>query len=182
MNAGNIVFKSVTISAMLAGALAVSACAPARKEFLPDKDKPKVFSVSFRQLPPEPVYARLRWVHLPQVLPASEQPQSGAGLIAPVMHVEFKNASLEEVTRKLAEASRYHSYCASSVAGKTITINMLGTLEEVLAKVSEQASAQAIVDHENRAISMLAAAAAAYFVQEQESTSPAETVAPRFAE
>ncbi len=143
---------------MLAVTLLVG-CGPTSKEWEPDKKEPMVFDVAFRQLPPEPVYNRQRWVHLPEPLPSKELPDSSAPLIQPVFHMDLKNVTLEEAAKSLALTSRYTSYCASTIASQKISINSLGTTSELAEQISRKANVHVVVDDVNKEIRFMAGAA-----------------------
>lgn len=134
----------------------LTACGPAVKEWEPSKAKTRVSSVAFRQLPPEPVYNTVRWVHLPEPLPSRELPLSDAPQIRPVFHMQLKNVTLEEAAHLLAASVRYGSYCASSIAKKRVSINALGTTDELAAQIASQARVDIYVDHVNQQVRVLA--------------------------
>ena len=146
---------------IVAGSILLSACGPQMKEWTPDKKTPAVYEISARQTPPQPVYKKLRWVNLPEPLPSREPLESGAPVIKPVFHMELKNATLEEAAAALASTARYGSYCASTVADRKITINSLGTTDELANEISGKASVHVVVDHGNRQIRILAGASEA---------------------
>ena len=136
--------------------VALTACGPTGKEWEPDKKEPKVFSMSTTQTAPQPVYSRLRWVHLPEPLPSRQMPESGAPQIYPVFHMQLKNTRLEDVARLLASTARYSSYCASTVADKKVTVNRLGTIDELAQYIQQDAGVRVVVDHENKQVRFMA--------------------------
>lgn len=156
------------ISALLAtAAMLLSGCGPTAKEWQPEKDTQKVYSVAANQLAPEPVYNRQRWVYLPEPLPSRELPDSDAPEIRPVFHMQLKNTKLEEVARLLAATARYNSYCNSSIADKKISIDTLGTIDELAEAISTKANIHVTVDHNDKQVRFLVGNADA-----ESSTSP----------
>ncbi|MBX7144678.1 MAG: hypothetical protein K1X79_09530 [Oligoflexia bacterium] len=136
-------------------ALSLSACSGAHSlEWKPDQ-KRHAYAVSLSQTAPEPVYNRLRWVHAPDVMPARDLADSGAGVIFPVVHLDLKAVSLDEAAKALASTSHYSSFCASSIAGRKLTISKLGTIDELAVAIGKSADIRVQVDHEGRAVRFL---------------------------
>jgi hypothetical protein len=117
----------------------------------------KTYHVAHRQLAPDPVYNRLRWVHLPEMYPSmlykadEERPR-----YFPVYHFSIKNRPLCHAASQLAGTARYSSYCSSILRSEKITVETLGTIDEI-AEAIEAANAivRVIVDHENREVRFL---------------------------
>ncbi|RMG44031.1 MAG: hypothetical protein D6719_02615 [Candidatus Dadabacteria bacterium] len=116
--------------------------------------KRKVFRVASSQLPPEPVYNRLRWAHLPDPAPARVV-YTSAPKIDPIMQLKLNNATLEQAANSLARAMRYRSYVAGTIANQRITINTLGTLDELGAALAKKANVHLVIDHKNKEIRVL---------------------------
>jgi hypothetical protein len=144
------------ICLMAALAAVIAACAPKMPEWQPEDKSSQVFSVATRQLPPPPVYNRIRWVMPPEPLPVSGLPASNAPALRPIMHLELTNATLEETSKILAESARYRSYCSGLIADQRITINKLGTLDELAQAIAEQAGIQVVLDHHSREVRFFA--------------------------
>jgi hypothetical protein len=123
-----------------------------------------LFMPSVRSAAPEPVYSRARWFHPPDVMPQREMPgddlrdnhPKGVKYIRPVFHVSLKNATLEETARVVAAMARYTSYTAPSIASRRFSIETLGTIDEVGAKITSKAGINVVIDHENREVRFLA--------------------------
>lgn len=123
-----------------------------------------LFMPSVRSAAPEPVYSRTHWFHPPDVMPERDMPGddlrnghvTGEQYIRPVYHVSLKNATLEETARVVAAMARYTSYTAPSVASRRFSIETLGTIDEVAAKVGNRAGINVVVDHQNREVRFLA--------------------------
>lgn len=143
---------SVACMAVLLSTL--SACGPALKDWAPERDK-KAHAIAYRQTAPQPVYSRLRWVHLPETMPAREIPESEAPTIFPVFHLDLKNASLEEAARALAATTRYSSYCSSSLVDRKISMNRLGTLDELAHEIAATTGISVQVDHSMKTVRFL---------------------------
>lgn len=139
--------------------VATCACSTSPK---PAPEKGPEVTVAFRQIPHEPVYNRLRWVHLPSVIPP-ESPafDAQAPLILPIMHFTLKNGTLYEAASMLAASTHYSSYCSSLIANRKISIEKIGTVEEIAAYISKIAHINALVDHNSREVRFTAAAPSA---------------------
>lgn len=154
--------RSLLIATLICAS--ISGCS-ATPEAGTDDFRQRTFAVATRQLPPEPPYNRLRWVHLPETLP-SELPPAPQASLETVLEFEVRNIPLEEAAQILAASSRYSSFTASTVAGSKVSLRTLGTLEEIADQLAAQAGARAFVDHSDRALRFVAGS----------------TVAPRFFE
>jgi hypothetical protein len=152
--------RLTTLVAGLALTLTVCGCVSGVKEYEGGKGKRTIFLPSVRSYAAEPVYARTRWVHPPEVLPARSVPgedfSSGSAPIRPVYQVSFQNASLKEASRILAATARYTSYCAPTIEDQKVSVNNLGNLDELAAIVAKNASITVVVDHPNKAVRFLA--------------------------
>ncbi|MCB0353697.1 MAG: hypothetical protein KDD64_09240 [Bdellovibrionales bacterium] len=137
--------------------VASSGCSTADTE---SKKVPRVNRIAHSQLPPAPTYNRLRWVHAPETLPVRELQYQTAGidqrpLLLPVIHFEIQDKSLREASQVLAAATRYGVYCSSLVAERKVTLNSLGTVDELAAEISQQTETRVVVDHSNKEIRVL---------------------------
>jgi hypothetical protein len=74
-----------------------------------------------------------------------------------VFHLALKNATLEETARVLAATSRYSSYTAPSIASEKISVDNLGTIDELAQIIGSKAHVQVVVDHQNKEVRFLAA-------------------------
>ena len=106
----------------------------------------------------EGVYNRLRLAHLPKPLPSTKATKAKAQLrrapiILPAVHLEMHEATLEETLEALSTTTSYHTYCSSKVAEKKISINTLGTIDELAEKISIAGGINVIVDHDTRSVS-----------------------------
>ena len=122
-----------------------------------DADKTaKTYKTATRQLAPEPVYNRVRWVHLPAPLPGRQKGQYDSPQITPRFEVSLKDASLEEVARTLAAPSGYRAYCASSIADQKVDLQGIGTIEEFVGIIEKKTGIKVLIDHDMRDIRFLA--------------------------
>lgn len=143
-------------------ALFVLGCYPGQKAYDPHAGKRSVFLASVRQTAPEPVYNRLRWVHPPESLPdrdvrgAEAEAFQSAPPIRPVYHMTLKNASLLDASRVLAATARYEAFCAPSISEQKISIDNLGTIDELGSRISSLADINVVVDHDGRTVRFLA--------------------------
>ncbi len=143
----------ITVGSVLA--MSLGACGGvATKDWSPDRPK-TAYSVAYRKTAPPPVYNRLRWVHLPETMPERETAESTAPSIFPVFHLDLKNASLEEASQALAASARYDSYCASDLAHRKISLNRLGTLDELAQEIASSSGITVQVDHDMKTVRFL---------------------------
>ncbi|MBN8547978.1 MAG: hypothetical protein J0M12_01545 [Deltaproteobacteria bacterium] len=141
--------------AMACFALSVcgAGCSSTTKEWKPDQEK-KAFAPIYHQVPPQPVYNRLRYVNLPSTMPPAEI-TTNAKEILPVFHLDLKNATMEEAARALAATARFDSYCSSLIAERRISINRLGTIDELADEIETSADITVQVDRENHTVRFL---------------------------
>lgn len=135
--------------------LGVAGCSSTTKEWQAKKQR-TVFSVAHKQVGDEPVYNRLRWTHLPSTLPSESLPNKVGPSIMPVFHLHLKNDSLDKAAQALASTARYKSYCASTIASKKITLERLGTIDELAVELEKAAGVKVVVDHETKEVRLLA--------------------------
>lgn len=143
--------RRIALSVSIAATALLSGCSSTPEAGTAVDDRQRTFGVAIRQLPPEPPYHRLRFVHLPEMLPNPLPPQAQSELRT-VMEFEVRNMTVQEAAQVLAASSRYSSYAASTVADTRVSLRMLGTLDEIAERIAEQAGAKAYVDHVGRSI------------------------------
>ncbi|MDZ4787221.1 MAG: hypothetical protein SGJ02_14200 [bacterium] len=152
-------FKNIYHSILLVGiAIIIVGCSGKTIKKTPTP----IFETAKRQLAPEPVYNRLRWVHLPEVLPEKRTGSKAASssirinksntMIFPVIHFELKNGTLAEASQMLGASARYKSSCDASIAEKHITLVALGTIHELANKISDLGGIEVIIDHAGREV------------------------------
>lgn len=142
--------------------LASAACQKGPKPWEPDAGERTLFLPSIRQVGPAPVYSRTRWTQPPEVLPNRERPgsrdaemASSAPALRPVFQLSLKGTPLAEAARVLAATSRYTSYTDPSIANEKVTIESLGTIDELGQMIERKAQVQVVVDHKNREVRFL---------------------------
>ena len=152
---------TILITTGFAASLLLTSCASVNEEYVQkwklEADR-KVFRVAHRQLPLEPTYNRLRWVHLPEVMPAAERPREKPPKIMPIIELVLEDDTLEDASLILAATTRYRSYCSSLIADQKITLSALGTVDELAVVIAESAGINVTVDHTNREVRFLARA------------------------
>ncbi|MEZ4753090.1 MAG: hypothetical protein R3A13_02130 [Bdellovibrionota bacterium] len=62
----------------------------------------RTYDVATRQLPPQDVYNRVQWVHLPAPLPSRELVSYGSPTVNPRFNIDLSNSTLEKAARALA--------------------------------------------------------------------------------
>lgn len=145
--------------------VSLAACGGGVKPYDPSASKARtLFLPSMRTVGPEPVYSRTRWTQPPEVLPQRERPGTSDADLAkagpplrPVFQLNLKNVSMEEAARVLAATSRYQSYTDPSIAKQKITIESLGTIDELAHLIERKAQVQVVVDHTGREVRFLPA-------------------------
>ncbi len=118
-------------------------------------EKPEIYRVASRQLPPEPVYNKVRAVHLPITYPEATGPEAGQLELKKNLKIGVKNMPLEAVVKGLADSSTYSSYTASTIAKNKITLTSYGNIDEIARDLAVVSKANVIVDHKNREIRVL---------------------------
>lgn len=146
--------KIATVVTLATLAVGLGGCGGEVKQWAPEREQ-KAYAMAYRQVAPQPVYNRLRWVQLPEVLPERDTADTSAPTIFPVFHLDLKNASLDEASRTLAATARYDSFCSSSIAGKKISLNRLGTVDELANEIAESAGITVQVDHSMKTVRFL---------------------------
>lgn len=140
-------------------------CQKGPKPWEPDSASGRtLFLPSVRAVGAAPVYSRTRWSQPPEVLPNRERPgshdsdhaQEAPGL-RPVFQLSLKNTSLEEAARVLAATARYSSYTDPAIARQKISIENLGTIDELGEDIERKARIQVLVDHRRKEVRFLSA-------------------------
>lgn len=118
-----------------------------------------VFLPSHRTEGPAPVYARTRWTHPPEVLPArSTEDDAVNGAVAPIQPVyqlSIKNATLEDTAKVLGSMARYSSYVSPSLASLKFSFESLGTIDELAKVIEDKALIKVVVDHPHKEVRFL---------------------------
>jgi hypothetical protein len=119
---------------------------------LQSKVKERVYFFPTRQLPPPPVYGRLMSVRPPEPLPAKQYSGNTGPQLNPIIHLEIEDATIYEITKVLAESHRYSFYCSSLVGQNKISLNRMGTIDELAKYIEDVAPVRVIVDHNLREV------------------------------
>lgn len=118
-----------------------------------------LFMPSYRVAGPEPVYARTRWVHPPEVLPSRDDGDTNSSYDAPplrpVYQLSISNGTLEQTCKVLASMARYSSYTSPSLAKEKFSLKNLGTIDELARIIEERARIKVVIDHENKEVRFL---------------------------
>lgn len=99
---------------------------------------------------PEPVYGRMTWSHLPE--PVVQKNKDDAPLLNPRFSFEMPNSTLEEAVEALAQSLGYRWDYPKKVTGRKVSINMVGTVSEILGEICKQAHVQAEIINDTRVI------------------------------
>ena len=141
--------KSSILTSILIIAVVLTGCSAKG----PVKDEVRLNKIHDKQLPSEKVYGRLKWVYAPSTLPdepglaAEEAPK-----INKIVHFTLKKGKLSEAATALASISNYSSYCSSEIADRPISLDMLGTIDEIAEAISQNAGISVVVDHSTKAV------------------------------
>lgn len=119
------------------------------------ENKHNSYKIATRQLAPQPVYGGLKWVRPPEMTPSRKPENSNAGLAMPVINFNVQNKPLKEVILILAATARYRTYCSSKVATRKVTINTLGTMDEIASIIENIANINVVIDHQNKEVRFL---------------------------
>lgn len=137
----------------LLAALTLAGCSASQA---PDHT-PEKFMHATRQNAPAPVYNRERLVYLPEVLPVSDTSMLQDRVrILPAFKVAAKQKPLERVALELASVSGYHSYCASTVADRKVSLRAQGTLDQLGQQIADDVGVDVVIDHERKELRFLA--------------------------
>lgn len=141
------ILKYSRVALAAAACALLGGCGPAMKEWEPNRT-PRAYLISYRQTAPQPTYNRLHWVHSPDLLPSKELPEASPERVMPVFHLELKNTPVDEAALVIAGTSRYSAKCSSSDCRKKVSLNVLGTTDELAEELARKSGMRVIVDHE----------------------------------
>ena len=145
MISATIKFHSVLVGAALACAL--TGCSSNQPEVT---RKVELYYPAYRQTPPEPVYSRLTWSHLPE--PIRPQPKEKGPPIQPRISFELGDTNLEEAVGALAQTLGYQWQSPPDAATRKVRLKMVGTANEILGEISKQTGVLAEIDHQSRMV------------------------------
>ncbi len=106
-----------------------------------------------RKFAPEPVYSRVTWSHLPEPLPSRSIEK--APYFQPVINFLLPNSNLAEAVEALSQTIGYRWMSPKGLYGRKVSIEMEGTIEEVLGEIAKQASVDAKLDHSKRLVRII---------------------------
>jgi hypothetical protein len=137
----------------------ISACSP---HTVPEPvEDLRLYDTKLRKLPPPPTYSKTRWVRPPEILPERDLPGRErkevrrAPSVRPIYSLSLEKVSLTEAARVLAATARYSSYTASSISKEKITIQSIGTIDELADQIAAIAGIHVVVDHEHKEVRFL---------------------------
>jgi len=110
---------------------------------------------SARKFAPEPVYYRLKTSYLPSPIPSNQVFSSNAVPMLPRKTFQVENTTLKNAGIQLGSKFGYEVYCASPLVDTLISVNITGTLEDILQEISKDKGIITSVNHENRMIQFL---------------------------
>ncbi len=139
------------ISAIILG-LCLCGCASFSK---PEPEPIPQYRVATEQLPPEPVYGRVKIEYMPYTKPARETKRAAAPVVMPELHLSVENSSLEEVASILASSARYSSFVAYELADRRLTMDAIGSLDDLAKRISRRANVDVQVDHKRHLVRIL---------------------------
>lgn len=108
------------------------------------------YEPAYRQAPPDPVYSRIMWAHLPE--PIKPRVKNDSPLLMPEIFVELKNVTVDEAIEALAQTMGYRWEQSAGSSNSRISIHMEGTVDEVIKEIRRKANVVLTLDHEKRVI------------------------------
>jgi hypothetical protein len=152
--------KAIIIAAAI---IVFAGCAPA-----PVKPRERTYGFASSQLAPDPIYNRLRIVHLPYVKPARDSyySQQTAENYAPndaIISLTTSHKTLEQIAKDLGTALQYSTYCSSVLAPRIASsgtegdVTIKGSIDQVADEISKREGIKVVVDHQSREIRFLSA-------------------------
>lgn len=105
-----------------------------------------------RQTAPELAYATSKWVQPEQPIPG--QVSNNTPLLSPEFCLELESATLKEALHALSQSIGYGVDVPASLAGRKVSLNKVGTMEQLLDALAKQASVMARINHQTRRISV----------------------------
>ena len=101
-----------------------------------------------KQLPAEAVYSRVTWNYLPE--PIKLQSNQKAPYLQPVISFEMPDSTLAEAIAALAQTLGYGFDYPKALGSRKISLNLVGTPEQILAEINRQAGVQGELDIKRR--------------------------------
>lgn len=108
------------------------------------------YLTSVTQVPPQPVYNRIFLARPPEVLPYRKKHKSISVKENPVFQLDVSNETVESVIKTLASASRFRGYTSATIADSKVSLQAVGTIDELADALSKAANIHISVDHANR--------------------------------
>jgi hypothetical protein len=105
-----------------------------------------------RQSPPEPVYSRMMWSHLPE--PIKPRTKNEAPLLMPEIFVELKNVTVDEAIEAVAQTIGYRWEQSAGSSTSRISIHMEGTVEQIFQEIRRKSNIALTLDHEKRIVKL----------------------------
>ena len=110
------------------------------------------YQPSYRQAPPDPVYSRIMWSHIPE--PIKPRTKNEAPLLMPEIFVELKNVTVDEAIEAVAQTMGYRWEQSAGPSNEKISIHMEGTVDEVLKEIRRKTNVFLTLDHDRRVIKL----------------------------
>lgn len=107
------------------------------------------YQPAYRQSPPEPVYSRIMWSHLPE--PIKPRVKNESPLLMPEIFVELKDVTPDEAIEAIAQTMGYR-WEQTVGSSSRISVHMEGTVEEVLQVIRKKSNIFLTLDHDKRLI------------------------------
>lgn len=116
------------------------------------KEEPIVeyYHPAYRQFPPEPVYSRLSWSHLPA--PIQPKSRENAPLLMPTIVFDLPRSTLGEAVEALAQAMGYTWTYPESAKSRRIAIKMTASVDEIAKEIDRQAQVHTVLDNDSRMV------------------------------
>lgn len=106
-----------------------------------------------RQTPPEPVYSRVTWSHLPK--PIGSVSNNKTVFLHKTTSYEFKKSTLAEAVDAVAQSIGFEAVYPKNIAKRPVTMKLEGSPDDALAKLCEQTNTSIEVDQSARKLTIV---------------------------
>ncbi|MBL7663141.1 hypothetical protein JNK13_10365 [bacterium] len=117
----------------------------------PIEIKEQSYPYAFRQLPPEPVYNRLRWSQTPQPTEGYAE-HKDSPYLRPVIAADLKKSSLSEAVEAIAQTLGYRAFYPNDIAKRRVSIRQDGSIEMITSEIEKQANVSIELSHNDKIV------------------------------
>ena len=113
----------------------------------------EVYYPTRRQTPPEPVYSRVAWSHLPK--PIGSVSSNNTVFLKKSVSYEFKKSNLEQAINAIADNIGFEAIYPPDVAKRPVSMKLDGTPDEALAMLGEKTNTSIEVNQSARKLTVI---------------------------